>query len=53
MFNLFKRKTCKLFENDFFSWFLVNIGDKIDYGQRYNTRIGELIQDTLEILEKH
>ena len=32
---------------------LVNIGDKIDYGQRYNTRIGELIQDTLEILEKH
>ena len=34
-------------------YFLVNIGDKIDYGQRYNTRIGELIQDTLEILEKH
>ena len=54
MFNLFKRKTCK-FD---FSWryaypCLVNIGDKIDYGQRYNTRIGELIQDTLEILEKH
>jgi len=40
MFNLFKRKT-------------LNIGDKTDYGQRYNTRIGELIQDTLEILEKH
>ena len=40
MFNLFKRKT-------------LNIGDKIDYGQRYNCRLGELIQDTLEILEKH
>ena len=59
MFNLFKRKTCKLFDFSFF-WTifsclpsLVNIGDKIDYGQRYNTRIGELIQDTLEILEKH
>ena len=58
MFNLFKRKTCKLrishrvyFCTHFSS--LVNIGDKIDYGQRYNTRIGELIQDTLEILEKH
>ena len=31
----------------------MNIGDKIDYGQRHNKRIGELIQDTLEILEKH
>ncbi len=51
MFNLFKRKTCKYFP--FCREFVVNIGDKIDYGQRYNTRIGELIQDTLEILEKH
>ena len=31
----------------------VNIGDKIDYGQRKNENLSELIQETLEILEKH
>ena len=32
---------------------IVNIGDKIDYGQRKNENLSDLIQETLEILEKH
>ena len=32
---------------------LVNIGDKIDYGQKKKQNIGELIQETLELFEKH
>ena len=31
----------------------VNIGDQIDYGQKNNDNIGELIQETLELFEKH
>jgi len=31
----------------------LNIGDKIDYAQRKNETLGDLIQDTLEIFEKH
>ena len=31
----------------------VNIGDKIDYGQKKKQNIGELIQETLELFEKH
>jgi len=38
IFNLFKGKN-------------LNIGDQIDYGQRKNRNVGELIQDTLEMLE--
>ena len=37
-------------------WFiksLVNIGDKIDYGQKKKDNVGELIQETLELFEKH
>jgi hypothetical protein len=30
-----------------------NIGDKIDYSQKNNTNIGDLIQETLELFEKH
>lgn len=30
----------------------LNIGDKIDYGQRNACNIGDLIQETLELLEK-
>ena len=30
----------------------VNTGDGIDYHQRYQENIGDLIQETLEILEK-
>ena len=37
----------------YFSVEVVNIGDKIDYGQRKNENLSELIQETLEILEKH
>ena len=33
--------------------YAVNIGDKIDYAQRKNENLSELIQETLEILEKH
>lgn len=29
----------------------INIGDKIDYGQRKKKNLGDLIQETLEIME--
>jgi len=31
----------------------VNLGDKIDYSQRKNENLGDLIQETLEVFEKH
>lgn len=31
----------------------VNIGDRIDYSQRKNENLADLIQETLEVLEKH
>jgi hypothetical protein len=40
IFNLFKNKR-------------KNLGDKIDYSQRKNEQLGDLIQETLETLEKH
>ena len=33
--------------------FLVNLGDKIDYSQRKNENLADLIQETLEILERN
>lgn len=33
--------------------FKVNLGDKIEYSQRKNENLGDLIQQTLEILEKN
>ena len=53
MFNLFKEKHCK--KSRFVSRliFLVNIGDKIDYAQRKNENLGDLIQETLEVFERH
>ena len=30
-----------------------NIGDKIDYSQKNQDNIGELITETLELMEKH
>jgi len=30
-----------------------NIGDKIEYGQRKKKNIGDLIQETLEVMELH
>lgn len=47
VFNMFKNKRGNQGPN------LVNIGDKIDYAQRKNENLSELIQETLEILEKH
>ncbi len=40
VFNMFKNKR-------------LNLGDKIDYSQRKNENLSDLIQETLEILEKH
>lgn len=60
-----RRSTCALLPPDpasvqhvqeqarYFPSHLVNIGDKIDYGQRKNENLSELIQETLEVLEKH
>eukprot|EP00825_Cyclidium_porcatum_P042541 TRINITY_DN584_c0_g1_i1.p1 TRINITY_DN584_c0_g1~~TRINITY_DN584_c0_g1_i1.p1 ORF type:complete len:189 (-),score=40.86 TRINITY_DN584_c0_g1_i1:310-876(-) len=31
----------------------LNLGDKIDYSQRKNENLSDLIQETLEVLEKH
>ena len=44
---MFKSKRRKYFFK------LVNIGDKIDYSQRKNENLADLIQETLEVLEKH
>lgn len=41
IFNMFKNKRCIFFDD------LVNIGDKIDYGQRKNENLSDLIQETL------
>lgn len=32
---------------------LQNIGDAIDYGQQKNNNLGDLIQETLQLLEKY
>ena len=47
IFNMFKNKRRILLHNP------VNLGDKIDYGQRKNENLSDLIQETLEVLEKH
>ena len=31
----------------------MNVGDKIEYGQRKKKNIGDLIQETLEVMETH
>ena len=36
----------------FFFSFLVNVGDSIDYHQRFHSNVGDLIHETLEVLEK-
>lgn len=40
VFNIFKQKN-------------VNIGDRIDYGQQKKTNVGDLITETLELLEQY
>lgn len=43
-------------ERSFALWwppfFAVNVGDSIDYHQRFHENVGDLIQETLEVLEK-
>lgn len=33
--------------------FLVNCGDNIDYAQKNNMNLGDLIDETLQVLERH
>lgn len=37
----------------YFILFQVNCGDQIDYGQKSNTNLGDLIDETLQVLERH
>lgn len=32
---------------------LVNCGDRIDYAQKNNMNLGDLIDETLQVLERH
>ena len=48
----FMRYILTLIWREFFSTHLVNVGDGIDYHQRFHENVGDLIQDTLEVLEK-
>lgn len=36
-----------------YNFFLVNCGDEIDYSQKNNLNLGDLIDETLQILEIH
>jgi hypothetical protein len=47
MFNLFKAKS----SNSRLT--LENFGDQMDFSQKKNENLGELIRETLEILERH
>lgn len=45
----------QIFEPNFY-YFLeisVNCGDNIDYSQKNNLNLGDLIDETLQVLEKH
>lgn len=61
MFNAFKVKNCKKnkktkHKNILYKkiWlFPVNCGDKIDYAQKNNMNLGDLIDETLQVLERH
>ena len=44
--NIFKNKRRLIF-------YSVNLGDKIDYSQRKNENLSDLIQETLEVLERN
>jgi hypothetical protein len=43
---------CKLNELSF-PFLAVNIGDEIEYGQYKRENIGDLIQETLELMERY
>ena len=49
--NLLKHRNSKIVA--FALLLIVNIGDKIDYAQKLNKNLGDLIQETLELFEKH
>ena len=51
--NLLKHKNGKILIIDWWWFCVVNIGDRIDYGQKNKDNIGDLIQETLELFEKH
>ena len=59
MLNLFKSINCKYIihhcvncTNEFEYCESVNNGDGIDYSQQKGTNLGDLVQETLEVLEK-
>lgn len=58
MFNAFKVKNCRYFlvnslkDNSRFNS-QVNCGDEIDYAQKNNLNLGDLIDETLQVLELH
>lgn len=41
------------FIGDSTQYFAVNCGDRIDYGQKNNMNLGDLIDETLQVLERH
>lgn len=60
MFNAFKvknRKFNRISINKYFTnilmAFTVNCGDEIDYAQKNNLNLGDLIDETLQVLELH
>ncbi|KAH8301831.1 hypothetical protein KR059_012522, partial [Drosophila kikkawai] len=59
MFNAFKVKNCRYFlinslRDNFFVYICkVNCGDEIDYAQKNNLNLGDLIDETLQVLELH
>lgn len=60
MFNMFRVKNGKVWAQyvpfvrlTFISCQPVNCGDRIDYGQNKNNNLGDLIDETLQILERH
>lgn len=60
MFNAFKVKNRKfkiqrIYRKifDIYGIFTVNCGDEIDYAQKNNLNLGDLIDETLQVLELH
>jgi len=50
---LFKWWKQSSFDNYSLMWSSVNSGDGIDYSQRKRENLGDLIQETLEVFERH
>ena len=43
----------RILEHNELWYFLVNVGDQIDYSQQRRENVGDLIQETLEAFERH